>query len=450
MALLDLYEILELHLSATDGEIKKAYRKLALRYHPDKVNEDAREEAELRFKEISHAYEVLSDEAKRLDYDLYGATDGVSSRPGMSGYNNNPFGNGYGTQGFHADDFCNFFTNMSAGESPGSNGGRSRNQEQRTPDAKLNVDITLEDLYKGKTYKITSTRSIVCTTCTGTGTRKRRTLKECIMCQGQGYVAKIKRVGPGMASKFHVTCDTCDGTGRIIRSKDKCKICSGTKVTDETKILEFEVPPGSHDGESFVLMGESDQYPNKQTGDVVLTIHCAKHGSFTRKGDDLYIKHKITLFEALSGFSKVLITNLDSRAIHITTIKGQVLRPGDFLRVPGEGMPVKSSGSAWFSQTQKKGDLYIAVDIEFPPDNWYLKKNDLIKLLNLLPTELADKAKAKKQQVSSERLNGVNIEYVTCYAIVKKTQLPMYKSYQSQQEQQCYEEQEYNPECASQ
>lgn len=445
--LLDLYEILEIHLSASDGEIKKAYRKLALRYHPDKVEEHEREEAELKFKEISHAYEVLSDEAKRLDYDLYGSTDGMPGSSGAGGYSSNPFDHAYSSQDFHPDDFYNFFSNMNTGGP--TPGGRGPQPLQRTEDARIDVDITLEDLYKGKTYKITSSRNIICTTCSGTGARKKAMHKECAACSGQGYTVKIKRVGPGLASKFHVTCETCDGAGKIIRPKDKCKACAGSKVVEETKILEFEVAPGSQDGESIVLNGESDQYPGKQTGDVILTVHCKPHDVFTRKGDDLYIKHRITLVEALSGFSKVIAANLDGRAIHVTTTKGQVIRPGDFLRIPKEGMPVKQA-SLWFSLAQKKGDLYIAVDIEFPQDNWYLEKNDLVKLLNLLPTDLADKVQANKQQVPVETLNGANIEYVTDYKIVHKSGLPHYEADEPQPEQPDYSSQEYSTECAQQ
>lgn len=444
----DLYEILEVQLSATDGEIKKAYRKLALRYHPDKVEEHEREDAELKFKEISRAYEILSDETKRLEYDLYGSTDN-SGVPGMGGYSSNPFDHAYASQDFQPDDFYNFFNNMNAG-GPRANGSRTQKRQERTEDAKMDVDITLEDLYKGKTYKITSTRNVICPTCAGTGARKKAIQKNCTTCQGEGNTVKIKRVAPGIASKVYVTCESCDGSGKIIRPKDKCKGCRGTKVVEETKILEFEIAPGSFDGESVVLTGESDQYPGKQTGDVILTIHCKEHENFTRKGDDLYIKYKITLVEALSGISKVIGIHLDSRAIHLTTSKGKVIRPGDFLRISGEGMPIKKDASRWFNSGPKKGELFVEMEVEFPADNWYLEKNDLIKLLNLLPTELADKVQYLKQQVPAEALNSANIEYVSSYTVVKKKDLPTQESQESQDEQPNYTEQEYSSECNTQ
>lgn len=427
----DLYEILEVHLSATEGEIKKAYRRLALRYHPDKVDEREQEEAELKFKQISHAYEILSDEAKRQDYDLYGTTDGVPG-PGAGTYSNNPFDHAYGPHDFCAEDFYKFFSNMNTD----ANGGDAHGTRARlhTDNACIDVDITLEELYVGKTYKVTSTRDIVCGACSGSGARKKASLRECTACLGKGYTAKIKRVGSGLASKLCVTCEACDGVGKVTRPKDRCKACSGTKVTEETKILEFEIPPGSKDGECFVLAGESDQYPGKQTGDVVLTIHSKEHGSFTRKGDDLYIKHTITLVEALSGFSKVVAMHLDKRAIHLTTVKGQVLRPGDFLRFACEGMPVKGASGSWLMARKKKGDLYVAIDVEFPPDNWYLEKNDLVKLLNLLPTELADKQEAKRQHFPDEVLNGANIAYTADYTIIHKSSLPQCDDAAPQQE----------------
>lgn len=439
----DLYEILEVESSSSSAEIKRAYRKLALKYHPDKVSEEDRQEAEIKFKEISHAYEILSDEAKRLDYDLYGTTEGNGN--GMGGYDSNPFGNGFASQEYGADDFSNFFSGFQSGGPPG---GQQRSR--RTADAELEVNVTLEELFVGKVVKITSTRNIICATCLGSGARKKAAAKVCAACKGQGYVTKIKRVGPGLVSQFHVDCETCEGTGKVLRPKDKCKQCNGDKVVEETKILEFEILPGSRSGELVVLKGESDEYPGKVTGDVILTFHCKDHAKLERKGDDLYAKYTISLVEALSGFSKIVMKHLDGRAIHVSTPKGKVLRPGDFLRIKGEGMPVKASTS-WFSSAQKRGDLYIALDIEFPPDHWYLEKNDLVKLQNILPTDLKHKP---KHEGSSESVPEANIEYVTDFTIARENALPDYTektddSYNADYSG-THHEREYNPECTAQ
>lgn len=448
---LDLYEILEIDSSSSSGDIKRAYRKLALRYHPDKVSEEERGEAEIKFKEISHAYEILIDDTKRLEYDLYGTTEGMGNGmgPGLAGFDANPFGNGFGYQEYGADDFSNFFSLYNSGAPPGA---RS-NTVNRTPDAELEVNVTLEELYVGKVVKITSTRNVICHTCQGTGARKKAAVKECTMCSGKGYTTKIKRVGPGLVSQFHVDCSTCKGTGKMMRSKDKCKHCGGEKVVEETKILEFEILPGSKSGESVVLKGESDEFPGKQTGDVILTFHCKDHENIVRKGDDLYIKYRISLVDALSGFSKVVMKHLDGRAIHVTTPKGKVVRPGDYLKIKGEGMPIKGS-TGWFSSTQKRGDLYIEMDIEFPPDNWYLEKNDLVKLKNLLPTELKEKS---KQEILGDSLPEANIVYVTDFTIAREEALPDYnppreddKSYANFSEHYGDHPPEYTPECTTQ
>lgn len=439
----DLYEILEVESSASGIEIKRSYRKLALRYHPDKVGEDEREEAEIKFKEISHAYEILSDEAARLHYDLYGTTDGDGAD--MGGFDHNPFA-GYGSQDYGADDFYNFFNNMNGGP-PGAS--QQRQRANKTEDAELEVSVTLEDLYNGKVVKITSTRNIICPSCDGSGSKKKAVTKVCAACRGEGYTTKIKRVGPGLVSQFHVDCEACEGTGKITRSKDKCKQCLGKKVIEESKILEFEIAPGSKSGESIVLAGESDQYPGKKTGDVILTFHAKEHAYFTRKDDDLYLKYKILLVEALSGFSKVVAKHLDGRGFHITTPKGKVIRPGDYLCISGEGMPVKNL-AGWFRSSSKRGDLYVEMEIEFPKDNWYLEKNDLVALANLLPANLSDKQEAEKQNFLGDSLPEANVEYVTNFTLKQKTALPTYANAEPQPQHEFNGSHDTAPECTTQ
>lgn len=427
---LDLYEILEVDVSASNAEIKKAYRKLALKYHPDKATEDDREQSETRFKEISHAYEVLIDETRRQEYDTYGTTDG--RRTGGEGfdYNGNPFEDFYGgaQQDFSANDFYNFFNNMGGAGGPPGGPGRSRSKP-RTKDAELEVDVTLEDLFKGKVIRTTSTRDIVCTHCKGSGAKKNAVMKKCGVCEGEGSVRKIRRVGPGLVTQDYIECETCHGVGKIYRSKDKCKKCLGKRVIDETKILEFEILKGSKSGESIVLTKESDEYPGKETGDVVMTFHCKEHAIFTRKGDDLFAKYKIPLVDSLCGFSKVLVKHLDGRGIQVSTPKGKVIRPGDYIKIKNEGMPVKHDPkkNSWFSSSAgKRGDLYIEIDIEFPPDNWYLEKNDILKAKNLLPNDLQNKRDTEKQMIDESSLPEANIELITDFTISRENALPDY------------------------
>ncbi|CAH2350757.1 mitochondrial protein import protein MAS5 [[Candida] railenensis] len=461
----DLYEILEVDSSATSVEIKRAYRKLALRYHPDKVTEEERETAELKFKEISQAYEILIEEDKRKEYDIYGTTDGRGGRPEYEEFNGNPFDNFYGggAQNFEQEDFYNFFNGMNGG--PPGGAPRSAQRKPRTDDAELDVTVTLEDLFKGKIIKSTSTRNIICTTCKGSGAKKNAVMKTCGICEGSGTVRKIRRVGPGLVTQDYVECSTCHGVGKIYRSKDTCKKCTGKRVIEETKILEFEIPKGSEGGEKVVLKGESDEYPGKETGDIVLKFECEPHKVFTRKGDDLYIKYKISLVEALSGFSKVVLKHLDGRGIKISTPTGKVIRPGDFIKIKYEGMPVKkdSSKSSWFggNSADKRGDLYIEMDIEFPKDNWYLEKNDITKIKNLLPNELQSKRDIEKQTIDKGSLPEANIEVFSDFTIARANALPEYtEKKKEEQGHHFYEGDEYSsygragpgaqPECAQQ
>lgn len=412
----DLYDILEVDKSASSVEIKKAYRKLALKYHPDKVSEEEREESEIKFKEISFAYEILIDETKREEYDRYGSTDGFGGVPDFE-FTGNPFDQFFGGNGsaeYGGDDFYNFFHNM--------NGGHQHQQQKyrsnKTEDAHIEVEVTLEELYKGKVIKTTSTRNIICTQCKGSGVKSSSVVsKQCITCHGEGSVRKIKRVGPGLVAQEYVECTTCQGTGKIYRTKDKCKLCKGTRIIEETKILEFEIPKGSPEHGIIAKKGESDQYPGKTAGDVVLEYKCKPNDVFERQGDDLYTRINIPLVDALCGFSKLVAVHLDGRGIKIETPAGKVVRPGDYIKLAGEGMPKAENKKSWFSSSSSKGDLYVEVSIEFPSDNWFMEKNDLTKIKNILPTA----TRGKEYNVPD-----ASMELFTDFSIVKTEQLPNY------------------------
>lgn len=415
----DLYEILEVSSSATDVEIKKAFRKLALKYHPDKASEEDREESEIHFKKISFAYEVLIDEEKRHNYDLYGTTDS-NGGPGHYDFTGNPFEQFYGGgdyNGYGGNDFYDFFNGMNGEQS-------SQQNSRRTEDAILNVEVTLEELYIGKVVRSTSTRNIICFQCKGKGVKSASAVsKPCGICHGEGYTRKIKRVAPGFVAQEYVDCSTCNATGKIYRTKDRCKLCKGSRVCEETKILEFDIPKGSPNEGTVVKKGESDEYPGKIAGDIILKYTCKKHETFERRGDDLYMLLKIPLADALAGFSKVVASHLDGRGVKVVTPRGKVIRPGDYIKIEGEGMP-KFGKKSWFSRSDGKGDLYIKVDIEFPSDNWYLEKNDLITIRNILPTNLKDRA----HEVS---VPEPNVELFTDFSIVTSLDLPDYRDHNS-------------------
>ncbi|RMD43502.1 hypothetical protein DV735_g1669, partial [Chaetothyriales sp. CBS 134920] len=366
----DLYNILGVSKEASAAEIKKAYHKIALKSHPDKVPADQREEAEVRFKAAGQAYEILSDSEKRALYDAHGmaAFDGSRGPAGMD---------------VNMEDILNMF---GMGGAPGmggfGRGGRGgRGGPKRSPDENQRYEVSLEDVYKGKTVKFSSTKNVICSKCEGSGGVKDATPKECSACKGQGIRQVVSQIGPGMLTQRMVPCGACEATGKVWNPKDKCKKCKGKRTTEEKKQLEVYIPPGAREGDQIRLEGEADQIPGAdETGDIVLHLVETTHPVFQRTGNDLSAKFDISLAEALTGFSRVAVKHLDGRGIevHLPQHPGQILRPGQVIKVRGEGMPIKKS--------DLKGDLYLIVDIIFPEDGFLADKDeDLAKLKAILP-----------------------------------------------------------------
>ncbi|KAF9946475.1 hypothetical protein BGZ72_000292 [Mortierella alpina] len=341
------YDTLGVSPDATEAEIKKAYRKLAMQYHPDK-NPDAGD----RFKEISHAYETLSDPESREMYDRYGE-DGPGGAGGFG------FGGGMSQEEMFAQMFGGgFFGGMGGEGGPGGPRSRTRKGE----DINHNLNVTLEDLYNGKTTKLSLEKNVVCGLCSGKG-GKASAIKKCTTCDGRGVKLVVRQIGPGMMQQMQVTCPGCDGNGSIMREKDRCKKCKGNKVVNEKKVMEIFIEKGMRNGEKIPMKGEADQLPDVETGDVILVLVQKPHALFERSGADLSCKITISLVEALCGFSKILITHLDGRGIHVEQPAGSVIRPGDVKKIIGEGMP-------HFKRPIDKGDLFITFEVEFPKDNW--------------------------------------------------------------------------------
>ncbi|ORZ33290.1 hypothetical protein BCR44DRAFT_1415990 [Catenaria anguillulae PL171] len=359
-----LYDILGVSPGASDDELKKARCKLALKYHPDKNSGDA--DAEDRFKEVSQAYEILSDPEKREMYDRFG-------EEGMNG------GGGFPGDGpFDVHDLFEAFMGGGPGgfhfESGGGRGGRGGQRgPRRSSNVRVDLSVTLEDLYNGKVLKQSLTKDVICSSCKGKGGKN---LKRCGGCEGKGHKTVVRPVGPGMYTQAVVECQTCHGSGETMANKDKCKKCKGKRVQSETKTVEIRVEKGMRDGSKITLKGEADQEPGTQPGDVVIVLNVKEHPVFTVVGDDLETDLEISLSEALCGFTRH-IKHLDGRYIEITHPAGHVIKPRDVKRVEGEGMPrVKRSGD--------KGDLFIRFDVEFPRDLW-ASPEKLDQLRDLFP-----------------------------------------------------------------
>ncbi|KAL1897239.1 DnaJ-like protein xdj1 [Ceratocystis pirilliformis] len=367
----DLYELLGVERTATPDQIKKAYRKAALQYHPDKVPEERREESEAKFKVVTQAYEILRDEEKRELYDTHGMAAFDPSRSG-----------GAGGHGPDLDDILAQMFGFGMGGMPGGRGGPPR--PTKGEDEEQLYKVTLEDLYKGKTVKFAANKKVNCGICKGSGGKEKSKPTPCEKCSGRGLVEAFRQVGPGMVRREVVSCDNCKGSGNYYKEKDRCKKCKGMRTVEEKKMLELYIPRGSMEGEHIVLEGEADQQPDQLPGNLVFTLEEESHEVFTRIGNDLAADLRITLAEALVGFSRVVLVHLDGRGIHITRERGQVLCPGEVIRVSGEGMPPKRGDT--------HGDLYLKVSIEFPENDW-IKDDESFKTLSSLLPPPADSIK---------------------------------------------------------
>ncbi|KAI1719280.1 dnaJ central domain-containing protein [Ditylenchus destructor] len=272
---------------------------------------------------------------------------------------------------------------FSGGGFPGGGGGLfgsmfSRGGPRRPRKGESTVQplsVSLEDLYKGKTTKLQLTKKVICPTCDGVG-GKQGAVKPCDKCRGGGRMFVTRQIGPGMIQQMATQCDGCSGQGEIINEKDKCKKCSGMKTIQEQKIIEVKITPGMRDNQKIVFQGEGDQEPDIEPGDVVLVVRTKSHDTFERKGDDLFLRKKISVNEALCGYTSV-IQHLDGRNLVMSSVPGEVITPDSLRGILGEGMPVPNSPG-------HRGNLYVLFEIQFP-ENHFIPEDKYKKLESLLP-----------------------------------------------------------------
>lgn len=321
-----LYEVLGVDQKATQEEIKRAFRKLAIQHHPDKGGDSE------KFKEINAAYEILSNEEKRGIYDKYG----------FEGLKNGGMGSG----GF-GDIFDIFF----GGHRSGS---RTREQPQLKPTVRP-VEISLNDAYHGKTVAINVERNVLCPGCEGKGGVDPKT---CTGCKGKGAILKMQQLGPGMYTQTQVECKECGGAGKTFEKKNICKDCQGKKMTVKNEKIEVPIPGGTADEEKIVIKGKGNEHYEYRTGDLIIIVKVKPNGSFKRVRDDLHIEKTISLIEALTGFSFNL-DHLNGHTVTITCPPGHMVLHKDVMRVPNLGMPHPKS-------PMTHGDLFVNFHVQMP------------------------------------------------------------------------------------
>ena len=301
----DYYEVLGVSKTATEDELKKAYRKLAKKYHPD-ANPDNKEEAEAKFKEVNEAYEVLSDPKKRQMYDQFGTVD----PQGFGGGAGVPFGGGnyysYTSSGFNGfDGFADFgdlgdiFSSFFGGSSRTSSSRQQARGPRKGADLNLSMEISFEEAFLGVEKEISITRPETCNICNGTGARPGTTVTKCPTCHGTGTIKQVQNTILGQMQTTR-TCTTCHGTGEVI--KEPCENCKGKGTVRKQARIKVKIPAGIDDKQTVVLRGEGE--PGEKggpKGDLYITVKVRKSSVYTRQGTTVLCEIPITITQATLG-----------------------------------------------------------------------------------------------------------------------------------------------------
>lgn len=340
MAAKDYYEVLGVQKGAAKDQIKDAYRKLALQFHPDRNKSP---EAEARFKEISEAYAVLSDDEKRGQYDNFGR-EGVYQRYSQEdifrGVDFGEFFRGMRFGGFD-DIFSQFF------------GGASGGRPQRGDDLTYHLQLSLEDIVQDSDKEIEIPRSEVCPMCNGSGAKPGTSPRQCGTCGGSGQVQRVQSAG-GFARLVRITaCDMCGGRGYLIESP--CKECRGKGTVDKTRKIRIMIPAGVEDGQTLRLRGEGNAGERGvPPGDLYVLVNIATHKIFSRHENDIYLEARIGVAQAMLGTELTVPTLYGNVKLEIP----HGTQPGSVFKVKGKGLQ-RSGG--W-----GKGDEYVRVSVEIP------------------------------------------------------------------------------------
>ena len=337
----DYYEVLGVDKTADEKEIKKAYRKLAMKYHPDVSEEEGSEE---KFKEISEAYAVLSDDEKRQRYDQFG-------HAGMDGFTAEDF-----YQNVNFEDIFQGFDIGNIFEMFGFGGGSSRSNRggpQKGSDIYTEIPITLEEAFNGCEKEIKITRSEICPTCNGSKSKPGVEPETCPTCKGTGQIKEVSNTFLGQMVNVR-PCRHCGGTGKIIT--DPCEECRGKGSVRKSKTIKLEIPEGVDEGNHLRVSGEGNcgEKPGLE-GDLIVTVHIKQDKRFTREGDNLYYEQQISFPQAALG-DIISIPTIEGKEVEFKVTPGT--QSGTIFKLRGQGMnSVRHSG---------RGNLYVTATVVVP------------------------------------------------------------------------------------
>jgi molecular chaperone DnaJ len=357
----DYYEVLGVQRNSSKDELKKAYRKVALKFHPDRNPDD--KSAESKFKEAAEAYEVLSDDEKRQRYDQYGHA-GVNGPAGhQGGFNNmddifSQFSDIFGGGGF-GDIFGN-----RGGGGRGAQGQRS--QGQRGSNLRIKVGLTLEEISEGATKKIKVKKYVNCGTCAGTGAKDKNSVKTCNTCKGSGYVRRVQNTFLGQMQTTGV-CPTCNGAGKTITSK--CTSCSGEGRVYDEELITLEIPAGVSEGMQLSMSGKGNAgMQGGPAGDLIINIKEKEHEFFTRDNNNILYELEVNFADAVLGTS-IEVPTLTGK-VKITLPQGTP--SGKIFRLRGKGLPSV--------QGYNRGDQLIHVNI-FVPEQFSSEERKMLETM---------------------------------------------------------------------
>ena len=382
MAKRDYYEVLEVPKNATADEIKKAYRKKAIQYHPDKNPGD--KNAEEKFKEAAEAYGVLSDPDKRAKYDQFGF-DGLNSTGG--------FGGGFSGQGMSMDDIFSMFGDIFGGSGFGGGfggfsgfgtGARSSRGERKYKgsDVRIKVSLTLEEINSGVTKKFKVKKQVPCTHCGGSGAEKGSGVQTCPDCHGTGTITRTQNSIFGMMQTQSI-CPRCNGQGQII--KDRCHACNGEGTVLGEEIVEVNIPAGVADGMQLAISGKGNAGRNNgYSGDLLILIEEQQHPELIREENDLIYNLLLTIPEATLG-GAVQIPTLDG-AVKVKIEPGT--QPGKVLRLRNKGLTVLHSN--------RRGDLLVNISVYIPE---YLSRDEKAAIEKMADSEHFKPSPSAKEKI---------------------------------------------------